>query len=378
MLFSEVIGQNNIKEKLILLVKRNRLPHALLFSGPEGVGKLATALALAQYVNCHYPNENDSCNFCNSCQKINKLIHPDIHFIFPIYKGTSKISCSFDVINEWRAFLLKSVYFNYLDWNNYITKEKGQAVIYAEEANYIIEKAFLKNYEAKFKFFIIYEAHKMHPAGLNKLLKIIEEPFPNTVFILTTTAQEQLMPTIVSRCQIIKFPNIEFEALKIFLQKNYPNIDEQILNQIIITSEGNLPKCIELIEKGEINKNYLQLFRKMFLCSYQIAKNNPNYYEVDSLVKEILSLSKEQQKDFLKYCLKLVRDNLILNFNLKTGIHLSTEEKNFSEKFKNYVDLKNAEIIYNYLSKAIYSIERNSNPKITFSNLIIKLQACFS
>ncbi|MCX7955049.1 MAG: DNA polymerase III subunit delta [Bacteroidales bacterium] len=378
MLFKDIIGQEKIKEYLIEVAKKNKIPHALLFTGPEGAGKLATAIAFAQYVNCLDENKNDdSCNNCESCSKIKKLLHPDIHFVFPIYKGSSKGNVCDDFIELWRNFILNHIYFKATDWYNIIAKDKGQPTIYAEETLQIINKANTKKSEAKYKFIIIYQPERMNISSANKLLKILEEPYFGTVFILISSNQELLLPTIVSRCQHIRFPVVDFNALKEYLKIKFPNVDEQILHQSIILSEGNVAHCIELLNRDEALKNYLNLYIQIMRIAYTISTKKTDYQKITQIVEELLQLSKEQQKDFIKYCIRYTRDNLMYGLKQKAITFLSKEEREFSEKFSNFVTLSFAENLYRNLSETLYHIERNANARIVFTDLILKIKDYF-
>lgn len=378
MQFKDIIGQENIKEQLIELARKDKIPHALLFTGIEGSGKLATAIAFAQYVNCvNNDKANDSCNECESCNKIKKLIHPDIHFVFPIYKGSSRGNTCDDYLDLWRDFILNNTYFKATDWYNIVAKDKGQPTIYAEETIQIINKANIKKNEAKYKFIIIYQPERMNVASANKLLKILEEPYSGTIFILISSNPDLLLPTVISRCQQIRFPVVDFNILKDYLKNKFPHIDDQILHQAIILSEGNIAHCLEIINRDETIKNYLNLYIKIMRTSYEIHRKNSNFYLINPLIDDLLQLNKEQQKDFIKYCIRYTRDNLMLNLKQKAITFLSKEEKEFSEKFSRFVNLKFAENLYIEFSKALYHIERNANARIVFTDLILKIKDYF-
>jgi DNA polymerase-3 subunit delta' len=377
MLFSEVVGQKEIKERLLYLAKNEKVPHALLFTGQEGVGKLAMALAFSQYINCQKPLPQDSCNDCASCHKFSNLIHPDLHFVFPIYKGTkSKVVCD-DFIKDWRDFLLVNAYFKDSQWYYYIAEDKGQPMIYADEVNEIIEKINVKNYEAKYKVIIIYQPERMHIATANKLLKSLEEPPPFTLFILISSQPELLLPTIVSRCQIIKFPLIDDKSLISFIKEKYPTYEEKDIIQTVLLANGSLPSAIELLEKHENLKAYFDLYVKMMRLAYELKHKTNKTEEQIKFVHEVVSLSKENQKEFLIHCLRITKNNFLLNNKLKSLVIHTKEEEAFSEKFAKFIPFEVATNAYKYFSDAIYHIERNGNSRIIFTDLIYKVSNLF-
>ena len=213
MRFTNVIGQNPAKERLINSVHNGRVSHAQLFLGMEGSGALPLAMAYSQFLLCKNKTESDSCRKCSSCTKTEKLIHPDIHFVYPIALQKD-IRMSTDVATEWREAFLENPYLNLSDWFSYISAENKQPVIGVEESAEILRKLSLTTYEGEFKVMIIWHPEKMNVQAANKLLKILEEPPDKTVFILVSENEEQLLRTIVSRTQLIKMDRISDEEIK--------------------------------------------------------------------------------------------------------------------------------------------------------------------
>jgi DNA polymerase III subunit delta' len=205
MFFKDVIGQQKIKERLIHSVKEQRISHALMFTGPEGTGKLALALAFAQYVSCRNRDENDSCGECPACRKYQKLAHPDLHFVFPVFPTkTIKKPVSDDFLPKWREMIHKTPYFTLSQWLGFIENENAQGFIYERESDSIMRKLNLKSFESEYKVMIIWLPEKMHAACSNKLLKLIEEPPSKTLFLLITEDEESVISTIRSRTQLDK------------------------------------------------------------------------------------------------------------------------------------------------------------------------------
>ena len=210
MQFKEVIGHRPTKELLIQLSQEHRVPHAIMLIGPPGNGKLALALAFAQYINCKSKLEADSCGVCSSCVKYKKLIHPDLHFTFPVIKTSSLTKpTSVDYMPKWREYFISNPYPSYERWNQTIAEENKQGMIYVDEAAEIIQKLNKKAYEADYKVSLIWLPETMNPTCANKILKILEEPPANTLFILVTEEEQRLLSTIRSRCQTIRLPKIE-------------------------------------------------------------------------------------------------------------------------------------------------------------------------
>ncbi len=377
MTFREVIGQSFIKQRLQFIAHQEKIPHALLFTGPEGVGKLATALAFAQYINCHHPSENEPCNECPSCHKYSHLIHPDLHFVFPVYKGSRTSVVCDDFINEWRNFLLLSPYFKSTDWYSIVAEEKGQPIIYADEALEIITKLSVKNYEAKYKVIIIYQPERMHLATANKLLKVLEEPPAYTVFMLVSSNPELLLSTIISRCQTVKFPLLDDVSINNFLTEKYPRSKENEIHQAVILSNGNLPEAIQLLENQNANQEFFSYYVQIFRLGFEVAHNKPRRDEMAKWAGTMASLSKEEQKDFILYSLRFTRDHFLNQASLKSLVFLTREEQDFSDKFSRFIHFSTAQALYKYFSDALHHLERNGNAKIIFTDLAYSLPKHF-
>jgi|YNPMSStandDraft_1061717.scaffolds.fasta_scaffold00797_7 DNA polymerase-3 subunit delta' len=377
MLFSEVVGQKLIIEKLKYFSIQEKIPHALLFTGSEGVGKLSTALAFAQFINCEKPSAKDSCNVCPSCHKYSHLIHPDLHFVFPIYKGNKSYAICDDFIQEWRNFLLLSTYFKSSQWYEQVAEDKGQPIIYADEAIEIIKKLSIKNYEAKYKVIIVYQPEKMHIATANKLLKVLEEPPASTLFILISSQPELLLSTIVSRCQVVKFPIVDDISLKNFLKEKFPQYNEQDIIQSVLLANGSVPEAIQILEENENIKIYLDLYIRMARLAYEIKHKKTKTEDLIKWVYEVNQLSKENQKAFLVYSLRLTRDNFLINSNLKHIVSQTKEEEKFSEKFYNFMPYNNSFETYKILSNSLFHLERNGNSRIIFTDLIYQISNIF-
>ena len=370
MYFRDVIGQEEIKKKLVQTVSDSRISHAQLFAGPEGSGSLALALAYAQYISCTDKKEEESCGICPSCNKYLKLIHPDLHFVFPVNKTeevTKDNPVSDDFIFKWREMLLENPYPTMFGWYEKIGIENKQGIINVRESAEIIRKLNLKTFESDYKVMIIWMPEKMHLSSANKLLKILEEPYENTVFLLVTESPEQIIPTILSRTQMLKIPAIEpallFEALK----SRFELPDDEIQDAVKI-SEGNYNKAIEYIRKSEETEMNFDRFGSIMRLAY--SKNVKGILE---WVDQMSVLGREKQKNFLLYALRLVRENYMLNMGNKDLVRLSVKEKEFAIKFSAFIHHNNAPQIAEEFNKACLNIEANAYDKIVFLDMAMNL-----
>ncbi|NOZ46860.1 MAG: DNA polymerase III subunit delta [Chlorobi bacterium] len=368
MLFSEVIGQESIKQKLRLTIAEKRISHAQLFYGTEGVGCLPLALAYAQYINCLNRTETDSCGKCSSCKKYNKLIHPDLHFVFPVVKtDTEKKPVSDKFISKWRELVLENPYFTLHDWYSKIQVEKKQGGIFEAESEKIIKKLSLKPFESEYKTMIIWRPEKMNRFTANKLLKLIEEPPPKTLIFLVANQLENILPTILSRTFQIKVPPVnDTYLIEALTKRGNSNINE--VKDIVRISEGSITQAIQNIDKSEedsFNFNNLQtLMRLAFKLKVEAALK---------WVEEMSFLPREKQKSFLLNGLRILRENFAFKYNLPEIQYMSKTEKDWAAKFSIFINEKNIEQFNKEFNLAHYHIERNANSKIVFFDLVLKV-----
>jgi len=365
MLFEEVKGHGQLKQQLKLAVKDNNLGHAVLFYGPEGNNALLLAWALAQYLNCENKGE-DSCNSCSSCKKFNKLIHPDFHFVYPIYVNkTEKKALSVDFLQDWRKMLVEQQNFNLNQWFVSIGGENKNANIPAAECSEIIRKVQLKAYEANYKVMLIWQAEYLSKEG-NKLLKIIEEPPANTIFLLIANNLEQILPTIQSRTRLIKVPPLSEEDIRTYLETK-PELSTNKINEIVSLAEGNLVEAETLISSENNN------FSELMLNWYEAAFKN-DVVKANNIIDEIQSIGKQNQKYFLEYQLNFLRQVLL---HVNTGANNNLSENAREQKLLLYLSGKLNQLaimnLVEILNKQVYYIDRYANIKIQFFNLFIEL-----
>ncbi|MGK2861759.1 MAG: ATP-binding protein [Chitinophagaceae bacterium] len=394
MQFSDVIGQIGIKNKLVDLVQNNRLSHALLFLGKEGYGALPLALSFAQYVVCETVNGKskhsmgsslfdddlsqapsapsfykDSCGTCTACTKSNQLVHPDIHFSYPVITkkaGTPPIST--DYIAEWREFIRNHRYGNVYDWLQFIGAENKQGNITAHECNDIIRKLNLKSFESEYKILLMWLPEYLGNEG-NKLLKLIEEPPPNTLFILVAENESLVLPTILSRCQTIRIPALENVEIEKALIGNNNTAPAQA-RQIASVSEGNYREALHLVQHSD--EDWQSLLRDWLNA---IMKTGP--IAQTKWVEEISKLGRENQKQFLRYFNHLLQQAIRLRINPppagQPGSLAPVSEQDFALRLNKIAGMEQQKAIIEELDKASYYIERNAHGKMLFHALTIKV-----
>ena len=367
MLFSDIIGQELIKEQLRQTVRAQRLPHAQLFSGAEGVGKLPLALAYAQYINCENRSEQDSCGVCPSCVKFNKMVHPDLHFVFPIVKNEAKkMTVCDNFLADFREAILTNPYVTITTWLNQIGDGK-QGQIYTNEGDEIIRKLNLKTYESDYKIMIIWEPEKMHESCANRVLKIIEEPPPKTIFLLVSDTPDEIIGTIQSRLQRTTIPPISELELVQHAQKTYtlPTDELQLLSRMAQGSWSHMQALVEQTDEMKIN---FERFVQMMRFSWAL-----NIKELRPWVDELVAAGREEEKRFLQYAQRMIRENFVLHLQQPTLNYMSQQEQAFAQKFSQFINERNILDMMNELALAEAQIEQNGNGKIILLDLSIKL-----
>jgi DNA polymerase-3 subunit delta' len=368
MFFKEVIGQNSIKLRLIQSVKEERVSHAQLFAGPAGTGKLALAIAYAQYVACTNRQLEDSCGECPSCKKYRKLIHPDLHFVFPVIKTPKfKEPISDNFMEEWRMIIGQNPYFNIDQWLELLNAENAQGLIYAHQSEEIIRKLNLKSYESEYKVMIIWLPERMHVACANKLLKMIEEPPVKTLFILITENEEDIISTIRSRCQLITIPPIDTDSMAKAIAQ-VPEAEGCDIRNIVHLAKGNYGKALELLQPDEQVQFNLECFKELMRFSY-----GRKYAELFKWVDQIAITGREKQKSMLNYFLVILRENFIYNLKNRQLTFMSEQEEDFSKRFSPFINERNIQELTEVFEIAFAHIEMNGNPKIIFTDVFFKI-----
>lgn len=368
MFFKDIIGQDEIKKRLIRSVNEERISHAQLFSGSEGTGKVAMAIAYAQYISCKNRSETDSCGICPSCHKYQKLAHPDLHFVFPVFNSKKfNKPVSDDYLPNWRELIKKSPYFNLSQWLTHIDAGNAQGLIYERESDSILRKLNLKSFESEFKIMIIWLPEKMHIACSNKLLKLIEEPPNKTLFILVTENEESVIGTIRSRAQLVKFPFISKGSIKEALQ-NIEGIDEGIIYDAVHLSNGNFIKAHEYLNPGEDEQFYFLKFQEMMRYAYK-----REVLEQIDWAEEMAKIGRDKQKAFFNFALRLIREYFVMNMKQSNLVYLKKEEKEWGAQFAPFINERNIVPFFNEFELGIKHISMNGNPRIIFLDTALRM-----
>ena len=369
MRFSEVAGHADLKQQLVQSVAEQRVPHAQLFHGPQGSGSLALALAYATYLSCQDRQAEDSCGSCHSCLKFDRLIHPDLHFVFPVFttKSVKKDPVSDDFIAEWRMALLESPYITPNQWYSYIGMENKQGSIIKRESEEIMRKLQLKSYESDYKVMIIWMPEKMNQTASNKLLKLIEEPPPMTIFLLVPEDTGPMLPTILSRTQLIRVPRIAEEDLLNALKKKH-QVSDEILKSAVKISGGNYVIAEESLMTSEDSAYQLELFIRIMRLAYA-----REFQEIFEWVEELAGLGRERQKAFLAYAIRMIRENYLMNKEQVELVRMTADEAGFSKKFFPFINDRNVPGMVQELNEAIIHIEANAYARIVFLDFALKL-----
>jgi len=368
MFFKDIHGLDDIKKQLTGAVASNHLPHAMLFSGIEGGAGLSMALAFAAYVNCENRGEEDACGVCPACQKNGKFIHPDVHYVFPVcstkeVKGSDVVSASF--LKEWRSFLLKDPYGTAADWSLYFGGDNKQLNISKEESRHIIRNLSLKAFEGRHKIMLVWLPEYMHPTAANAILKILEEPPPQTLFILVSQNVGDLLPTIISRTQLFQVRPFSELELKETLMERF-QAEESRAERAAQLAEGSLNQAVKLLE--EVEEDSHRLFRDwMRICfAYDLT-------QMVSMMETFQKMNKLGQRMMLKYGLNIMRETLLEHTGSRALSKTHGEERDFVEKFGKTVNPDMVAAISAYLSEALYHIDRNANAKIVFLDLSLNI-----
>jgi DNA polymerase III subunit delta' len=367
MQFQDVIGQEEVKSRLRRTFNEGRIAHAMMLLGPEGAGCLPLALAFVQYVVCPQKNELDSCGQCPSCRKIRQLQFADLHLSFPFFnKNTSGPNVCNDWLGEFRTALMDEPYMDLDLWRSQITKDNKTLQISVDEAGDIVKKLSLRSYEGGYKFQIIWLAEFLRTDTANKLLKIIEEPPAQTIFILIAAASDQILPTIMSRVQVLRVPRLDDDTIQQALIAK--QIDQTKAEGIAHYVYGDWLKANALLENENPDEQYTFQFQDWMRKCYK--------KDVLGLVRwaeSINDLKRDDKKYFLNYAMDQVRENLMRNYTGDELTRMNKTEKEFSDKFSPFINDLNAEEMLDRLQTAYRDVDRNVNTKILFTELSFKL-----
>jgi DNA polymerase-3 subunit delta' len=365
MLFKNIIGHAALKESLIREVNADRIAHAKLFLGKPGFGGLPMALGFVQYLMCENKNETDSCGVCASCKKVQDLHHPDLHFSFPTVQANAKTSDEQFAI--WREMILENPYAGLTDWVSASDPKARKPIISTHQSKEILKKLSLKSFEGKQKISIVWLADEMNPTCANKLLKIIEEPPAETIFILIADSSEHILPTVLSRTQLVKIKQPEDQDVLAFLQPRV-QVDEQTLKSIVSRAEGDFSNALTLLSNQGGEAENRELFIELMRVCYK-KQVIPMMGWAEKMAKK----GKGDQKGFVKYALFMIRQSLMKNYTEDQLTNASPEELGFLDKFSRFITANNVLDFSSLFDKAHYSLDRNAHAKILFTTVTFEV-----
>lgn len=367
MLFQDIPGHNLLKEKIITSVKKGKLGHALLFTGDNYSAVLPFALATTTYLMCTNRGESDACGQCAACVKNSGMIHPDVHYSFPVFKsGSAKQVRSEDFYDTWRETLAENPFLSVEKWFKVLGIQNQQATIYTAESDHIVSKIAFKAYESDRKVVLIWLPEKLESEAANKLLKSIEEPPDETYFFLVSHEPEKILPTILSRCQKYPVPATATAEISKYLIRKH-QVSEEKANQLAAISGGNPGKAIEEILAPDDGARYFEYFVTWMRLCYAF-----NITGLTEWIEEISGTGREHQKSFLSYVLHMFRENMILHHQ-NSKHYLSDEERKFSEKFSEFIHNRNILQLNDVINQAYLDIENNGNARIVFMDTSFKI-----
>lgn len=361
MFFRDIVGQKELVADLTREVDSGKISHGKLFVGSPGYGTLAAALAYSRYVLCEQRSSGDACGNCSSCLQMSNLQHPDVHFVFPVVQTVSKTSDG--VLKEWRENLLKSPYFTLYDWVKIMDDKERNPIIGTEESREIIRKINLKSFQGGYKIMVIYGAQQMNRDCANKLLKVLEEPPPKTIFLLLTDQQQDILPTIQSRTQAWNFQRLQASEVAAFLEKGLSMHKDEAYG-LASFAEGDLCQALQFSGGGESTESFRDSFISLMRCSYKKDVNEMmTWAEVQS------GLTKERQKLFMMYALHMLRQCLAMNYLGAGHARLTAQELAFAEKFAPFITGNNIRPLAELMDNSYFHVDRNANPKLVFTEL---------
>ncbi len=368
MKFSDIPSHESAKQRLLSFVDTNKIPHAILLEGPSGIGKFALARAYAQYIHCQNRRNGDSCGMCPSCLQHESFNHIDTHYVFPVVKKSSpKKSFSDDYIDVWKDFLGENPYMDFQRWLIALDNVNSQPSIYVDESEELIRKLNFTSHQAKYKVVLFWLPERMNQECANKLLKLIEEPYADTLFVFVSNNSREILPTIYSRTQRIELKRLSDETIAQYLVSNYA-IDGQDALALAHIADGNIIEADKIVSLSKENNRFLELFIKLMRLAYQRKVKELKLWSVDAA-----GLGREQIMRFLTYCQRLVRENFIYNLSVSELNYLNREEAQFSQNFARFITEKNVIKLIDVLNKALTDISCNANAKIVLYDMSIKV-----
>lgn len=366
MKFADITGHDAVKNRLRSMADQNRLPHALLLEGPAGIGKFALARALAQYIHCENRTHGEPCGVCPACRQHETFNHPDTYFSFPVLKaGTETVSD--DYINEWRKFLTDSPYMNFDAWLSLLDNPNGQPVIYSAESLNIVRKFSHTSYSTRFKVLLMWLPERMQTECANKMLKLIEEPFDDSLLIFTSDNPAAILPTIYSRLQRVEVKKLPEPLVADYLIRSR-NVDANDARAAAHLADGSIVAAEQQLSSASESARFLDFFTRLMRNAYMRKVGELRKWSVD-----VAALGREGEIRFLNYCERMMRENFVTNLHIPSLVYLNPAEAEFSSRFSPFINEANVEALLAQLASARADVAANGNAKIIFFDLAIKV-----
>lgn len=369
MRFADIPGQEEIKVKLRSIAENDRIPHALLLEGPTGAGKFALARAFAQYIKCENKSDGDSCGCCPSCIRQQAFSDIDTYFVFPVVKREkdTKAPTSDDFLEEWKDYLSGRTYMDFERWTTFFDKKNAQPITYVTESDSLLHKLSYASHNSKYKIVLWWLPEKMNTEAANKLLKIIEEPFEDTLFILTSDNPKLIIETIYSRLQRINVKALNDRTIASELEKKFA-IDPADALVIAHNANGNMTAAIRSLDSRNDENDFLESFMSLMRLAYQ-----RKVAELREWANNLTNFGREKEVKFYEYAIRLIRENFILNFNIPDLNYLNRKERDFCKNFARFITERNVEKLIDTFDKAKIDIQGNGNGKIINFDVAIKV-----
>lgn len=375
MLLKDIIGQQAVKRELCHSVQEGKIPHALLLSGPAGVGKLPLALAFAQYVACKHRTDTDACGVCPTCLQYSKLQHPDLHFAFPIVKVDKGAEVCDDYLNDFREMVRSNPYCDPDDWTMAMGAEKKQSLIYEKESSEIQRKLSLKSFADGYKVMIVWQPEKMHIACANKLLKLLEEPPEMTLFLFVSEHPEQLLPTIISRLRPLPIPRLTDEEIVEALTRQGVVSNPQQAHDVARLAGGSYREALRILDAEDRDKQLFAEFQELMRNAWLVGVRK-NYEALQKLNEWSMTMAKESSRErqcaFLQFAQRLIRENFIYNYGEPALNYETSDEQQFSVKFAPFINERNIEELTEQFARAEAQIMQNANARMVLFDLCLQ------
>lgn len=370
MKFSEIPGHEQVKSRLRKMALSDKLPHAILLEGPEGAGKMALARAFAQYIHCEHPDPaGDACGRCHSCRLHEAMNHIDTQYVFPVVKleGMNSAPVSDDFRQQWVDYLKDRIYMDFQAWTSLFGKKNAQPITYVTESSALLHRLSFTSHVSRYKIVLWWLPERMNEEAANKLLKMIEEPFDDTIFIMVSDRPRDILPTIYSRVQRIQVKRLPDETVARYLTANYDITDSDAM-AVAHIAEGNVVKALEVMDRSKETAEFFDMFVKLMRLAYQ-----RNVAELRQWGDDLASMGRDREMRFYEYAMRMVRENFVYNFNVPEINYMTSTEEQFSVRFARFITVDNVERIIDVFDRARTDIAGNANGKIVNLDVAIKV-----